>query len=73
MANENITIEELAGMIKRSFNGVHKDFGEVHQRLDKLDENEKIIMKKLDGVVYRYEFEELIDRVKMLEGALANR
>jgi len=64
MADEKITIDDLAGMIKRSFD-------EVHKKLDKLDENDKIIMTKLEGIVYRKEFEELKSRVEVIEEALA--
>ena len=64
MADEKITIDDLAGMIKRSFD-------EVHKKLDKLDENDKIIMTKLEGIVYRKEFEELKLRVETIEEALA--
>jgi len=64
MADEKITIDDLAGMIKRSFD-------EVHKKLDKLDENDKIIMTKLEGIVYRKEFEELKSRVEEIEEALA--
>ena len=71
MADEPVTkeyldesLEKLGGMIKRSFD-------EVHKKLDKLDENDKIIMTKLEGIVYRKEFEELKSRVEEIEEALA--
>jgi predicted ribonuclease toxin of YeeF-YezG toxin-antitoxin module len=64
------SLEKLGGMIKRSFDDVYKRFDDVYQRLDKLDENDKIIMAKLEGIVYRKEFEELKKRVEVIEDAL---
>ena len=58
------SLDKLGGMIKRSFD-------DVYQRLDKLNENDKIIMAKLEGIVYRKEFEELKLRVETIEEALA--
>ena len=62
-SNKKVTIENLAGMIKRSFD-------EVHQKLNKLEKNDQTILKKLEGIVYRREFEELETRVKVIEEAL---
>ena len=77
MEENNITIEGLARMIERGFEeGAKKDQLEsfeswTKQRFNSVDRELKVINKKLTGVVYRYEFEELEDRVKELEGLLA--
>ena len=108
MENENITINDLAGIIKRSFDGVDKRFDGVdqkfdkvnqrfdgvdkrfdgvdqrmdtidqkligvNQRLDKLAENQGVIMNKLENVVYQKEFDELKGRVEAIENALSTR
>ncbi|MFH1575620.1 MAG: hypothetical protein ABIB55_01580 [Candidatus Nealsonbacteria bacterium] len=64
MNKKNITIDDLALMIQ-------KEFGEIHQKLGKLDKNDQIILKRLEGVVFRTEFEKLEIRVAELEGLLA--
>ncbi len=64
MKEKNITIEKLAGMIQ-------KEFDSIHQKLGKLDKNDEMILKRLEGVVYRTEFEKLEVRVAELEGLLA--
>lgn len=64
MKKQNVTVESLAGMIKRSFD-------EVHQKLNKLEKNDQAILKKLEGIVYQREFEELKARVEVIEEALA--
>ena len=98
MENEKITINDLAGIIKRSFDGVDKRFDGVdkrfdgvdkrfdgvdqrmdtidqkligvNQRLDKLAENQGAIMRKVEGVVYRKEFDELKNRIEAIEQTL---
>jgi len=50
---------------------IKKSFDEVHQSLNKLEKNDQAIIKKLEGVVYKREFEELEMRVKFIEEALA--
>ncbi len=62
--NKKVTIDGLAGMIQKEFNNIHKDFGGVNQRLDNID-------KKLEGIVYRNEFDKLQGRVETLENLLA--
>ena len=64
MAKKGITIDDLAGMVQ-------KEFIEINQQLKKLDKNDQVIIKKLEGVVYRNEFEDLRVRVKELENLLA--
>jgi hypothetical protein len=64
MAKNGVTIDDLAGMVQ-------KEFAEINQQLKKLDKNDQIILKKLEGIVYRNEFEDLRVRVKELEDLLA--
>ena len=64
MKKKNITVEDLARMIKRSFD-------EVHLKLNKLEKNDQAILKKLEGIVYQREFEELKARVEAIEETLA--
>lgn len=78
MANENATKqdlvkmeENLARMIGKGFAGVDKkleentqDHKQIFVRLDRIE-------KKLEGVVYRTEFEELKERLMVVEDALA--
>lgn len=71
MSNEILTINGLAGMIKRSFDRVDQRFNKIDQRFDKMEKNQKTIIMKLEDVVYRREFDELEGRVKILEQALS--
>jgi len=64
MKKKNITIDDLARMVQKEFN-------EINQKLGKLDRNDQIILKRLEGVVYRTEFEKLEIRVAELENLLA--
>ncbi|MCK4454185.1 hypothetical protein KAU51_02465 [Candidatus Parcubacteria bacterium] len=64
MANENITIEDLAGMIKRGFDKVDERFDLVDNRLERIE-------TRLENLVHKNEFEKLEMRVKILEEALA--
>ena len=64
MKKKNITIEDLARMTQ-------KEFGAINQKLAKLDKNDQAILKRLDGVVYRTEFEKLEIRVAELENLFA--
>ena len=64
MGKKEITIDDLARMVQKEFTG-------IQQQLKGLEKNDQAIMKKLDGIVYRHEFEELRLRVKELENLLA--
>lgn len=64
MKGKSITIGDLARMVQG-------EFGEIQQKLNKLEKNDQAILKKLEGVVYRYEFDELKLRVRELEDLLA--
>lgn len=60
MAKKATTIEDLAGMIKRGFDGNDKRFDKVESRLERIE-------LRLDNVAYRFEVEELSRRIKRLE------
>ena len=62
MASE-ITIDELGGMVKRGFDSMDKQFGEVNGRLDKI---ENLILKRHDR-----EIDGLKLRMQNLEDMLA--
>ncbi len=78
MPAKKITIDKLAGMIKKGFDGTDKRFDSVDEILNKhavmlIDHTERLkrIEVKLEGIVYRKEFEELESRVEEIEQALA--
>ena len=69
--------EKLGRMIKRGFDGVDKRFEDIESRLTNMAielTNLKIgqeeIRKKLTGVVYRFELEELEKRLRRVEARL---
>lgn len=64
MNNRELTLEDLAGMIKRRFDGIDKVLNDHTERLVRIE-------TKLEGVVYRREFDELKGRVDELENLLA--
>lgn len=84
MARKKTTIDDLAGMVQKGFEGVNERFDKVDERLDKVegrlgDVENKLdaieieildIKKKIDNVIYRHEFETLKDRVAYLEKLL---
>jgi len=75
MENNNVKIEDLAIMVQKGFEGSAGQLENFEnwtkQRFDNVDRGLKEIDKKLTGVVYRHEFEELETRVKELESLLA--
>jgi uncharacterized protein YPO0396 len=84
MKKKTVTTEDLARMILKGFeetakieqveslNGKVENLEKwAKMRFDNVDRELKEIRKQLTGVVYRYEFEQLQDRVKDLEGLLA--
>lgn len=77
MKKKAVTIEDLARMVAKGF-GETAGKEQVDNlerwaklRLDNVDRELKAIQKQLTGIVYRYEFDRLQDRVKDLEGFLA--
>jgi len=74
---KNITLDRLAGMIKRGFDDVDKRFIEntkAHRvmmvKLENLENGVETIKLKLDQVAYRFEVEELDRRLKRVEAKL---
>jgi len=80
MENQNMTIDDLGGMIKRGFDENTKQHQEMLEVLNRhvsmlIDHTEILnrIEAKLEGMVYHKEFEELEIRVKKLEQVLATK
>lgn len=63
MAKKNITISDLAGMVKRGFDGNDKRFNDMDRRFDRI---ENILIKQ-----HSEEIENLKKRMHRLEEALA--
>lgn len=84
MPRKNITINDLAGMVKKGFDGVDKRFDGVDKRFDgvdkrfnnvearlrNLEDGQEEIKLKLDQVAYRFEVVELQKRLKRVEARL---
>jgi len=68
MKKNNITIDDLAAMVQKEFVAVHQKFFNLEK---KLNDNDQQIIKRLEGIVYRNEFETLEIRVRELEDLLA--
>jgi hypothetical protein len=71
--NINITNEELARMIKMGFDDVHEEFCHVHSKLDNVENELKEVKGKLEGVIYRFEYNELQNRLEAVERQLGIR
>jgi len=78
MKKKNITINNLARMIKRGFDGVDEKFDKVDERFDKIEKQLKNFREKnslehediklrLSQVAYRFELEEIDKRLKKVE------
>ncbi len=65
-----ITLDNLAGMIKRGFDENVKQHQQIFIRLDNLEQGQEEIKLKLDQVAYRFEIEELARRLKRVETRL---
>lgn len=77
---KNITLDDLAGMVKRGFDGVDKRFNETAKKgdIDRIEsalrnfreenalEHEEIKLR-LSQVAYRFELEEMDKRLKRVE------
>ena len=70
---KKVTLDNLAGMIKRGFDGVDKRFDGIEKRLANLEEGQEEIKLKLDNVAYRFELVELQKRVDRLEKIVLSR
>lgn len=70
MEEKNITIDDLAGMINKGFDGVNEKFDGVNQRFDKVEDRLERIEKLLITDHHR-RIEKLEEEVKDLKGLLA--
>ena len=77
MPNKKITINDLAGMIKKGFDENTEQHQQIFNRLDKtdirldnLEQGQEEIKLKLDQVAYRFEVQELDRRLKIVEAKL---
>ncbi|MDD5221556.1 MAG: hypothetical protein WC309_01330 [Candidatus Paceibacterota bacterium] len=68
MDKKTITIEDLAMMTQKELLSLRQD---MIKGFNRLEESNKLILKRLEGMVYRTEFEQLEIRVSELENLLA--
>ncbi len=61
------TIDDLAVMMKKGFDGIDVQFYSVKERLDKLETGQEDIKLRLDQATYRFEMQALEKRVEVLE------
>ena len=77
MKKKNITIGDLAGMVKRGFDGVAKRFDKIENLLKNFREKNSLeyeeIKLRLSQVAYRFELEEIDRRLKKVETKLGIR
>jgi len=66
-------IENLAIMVKKGFDEVDKRFNKVEYRLRILEKGQELILAKLDKMVFKEDFDLLVERVKILEQAIGIR
>lgn len=74
---KNVTLDDLAGMVKRGFDGIDKGFDEntrkhkvMMAKLENLKNGQEEIKLKLDQVAYRFEVQELDRRLRRVESKL---
>lgn len=77
MKNEKITLENLAEMMKVSFDSIDGRFNSVDQKLDSVDQRlgsleqgQENILLKLDNYAYKFEVRHLTKRVDKIEKSL---
>jgi DNA anti-recombination protein RmuC len=80
MKEKDITINELAGMVKtgfdemgKQFEKVDKHFDKVENRLTTLEKGQEDIKLRLDNVAYRFELVEVLKRLKILEDIVLSK
>ena len=71
MKRKEITIDDLARIVQGEFTAVQRKLDRLDKNMTRLATNDQTILKRLEGVVYRTEFEKLEIRVKELENLLA--
>lgn len=67
MKKKNITIDDLAGMVAKGFEGVNSRIDKLDTRLGNVEIGQEEIKLKLDNVAYRFELRELERRIELLE------
>jgi len=71
---KNITLDDLAGMVKRGFDGTDKRFNGVTKQLKDFKETNSLdheeIKLRLSQVAYRFELVEIDKRLKRVETKL---
>jgi len=71
MLKKKITNEDLAGMMKKGFDGVDEQLSGMEKRLndrmDTLETGQEDIKLRLDQAAYRFELQALQKRVDVLE------
>ncbi len=72
MAKKNITIENLAHMVKKGFDGVDVRFDRVDQRFERVDQRFDKVDQRFDDVKSRFEgvnrrFDAVDDRLDRIE------
>lgn len=71
MPKKDVTINELAAMVKEGFDdvahGMNKRFDNLEERMDVMEKSHDEIKLRLDNVAYRFEIVELQRRVELLE------
>jgi len=71
MSKKETTTDDLAGMVKRGFDGVTREIGQVKQEVVKLREQNgrehEDIKLRLDNAAWRFELKALDGRVTFLE------
>lgn len=67
---KEITIDDLAGMIKKGFDGVDVKFKKVENKLHNLEQGQEDIKLRLCNVAYRFELQDLEERLFKCERKL---
>jgi len=68
---KEMSIDDLAMMIKREFDNVGERFDNVEEHLDKLEFGQKDMKSELNFMVHKFELKELEYRVEKLEKKFA--
>ncbi len=70
-ARQKMTIDDLAIMVAKGFEGIDKEIGEVKDRLGKVEDNlastRRDVLALGDKFTVKYEFHDLANRVSLLE------
>lgn len=64
---KKVTIESLAGMMKKGFDEMTDGFKGVNSKLTNMQQDIEAIQLKLDYVAYRFEVKDLQKRLEVVE------